>query len=69
MRPDVKLSAVMTAVQNRCKSKAPHLEAHLTKNCGARVHRPHAAHSKLDDERIMTTVERETSVKVWESSG
>eukprot|EP00908_Phaeocystis_cordata_P015047 Transcript_26160.p1 GENE.Transcript_26160~~Transcript_26160.p1 ORF type:complete len:768 (-),score=490.35 Transcript_26160:181-2484(-) len=34
MRPDVKLSAVMTAVQNRCKSKAPHLEAHLTKNCG-----------------------------------
>jgi nucleosome binding factor SPN SPT16 subunit len=34
MRPDVKLSAVVTAVQNRCKSKAPHLETHLTKNCG-----------------------------------
>ena len=34
MKPGTKLSAVMTAVQLRLKSKAPHLEPHLTKTCG-----------------------------------
>ena len=34
IRPGAKLSAVMTAVQLRLKSKAPHLEPHLTKSCG-----------------------------------
>jgi len=34
MKPGAKLSAVMTAVQLRLKSKAPHLEPHLTKTCG-----------------------------------
>ena len=34
MKPGAKLSAVMAAVQNRIKSKAPHLEKHLTKTCG-----------------------------------
>ena len=34
MRPDVKLSAVYAAVQNRLKSKAPHLEGNLTKSIG-----------------------------------
>mmetsp|Transcript_4057 Transcript_4057/g.6766 ORF Transcript_4057/g.6766 Transcript_4057/m.6766 type:complete len:1035 (+) Transcript_4057:3-3107(+) len=34
LRPDVKMSAVANAVQQRLKSKAPALESHLTKNCG-----------------------------------
>ena len=34
IRPGAKLSAVMTAVQLSLKSKAPHLEPHLTKSCG-----------------------------------
>lgn len=34
LKPGAKLSAVMSAVVNRVKSKAPHLEKHLTKNCG-----------------------------------
>ena len=34
LKSGAKLSSVMTAVVNRVKSKAPHLEKHLTKNCG-----------------------------------
>ena len=34
MRADAKLSSVHEAVVNRLKSKAPHLESKLTRNCG-----------------------------------
>ena len=43
LKPGAKLSAVMAAVTNRLKSKAPHLEKHLTKNCGFATVRSRAA--------------------------
>ena len=57
MKPGTKLSAVMTAVQLRLKSKAPHLEPHLTKTCGFATgleFRESAFQLNLKSEQVLT---------------